>query len=721
MLSKGNKKYSAILGCFLILSFVLAGLGVVNNPVYAQDNNTDTSGEETQEAPKNGPEVNLNPGGGAGELGVASESSDGNQASVNSLNGRLSFYKKIDVHGGYVTAGTGMRNLGKGKITITSIPAGSTIKAAYLYWNIISYNSTTENKKGYIDGHVIYGGLIGTTDSPCWSNGYSRSYRADVTSYVVPDSHTYLLTGFASGIRDGSDPWYNLTEPINEGATLVVIYNQSRYPLTSVILYNGAVETQNTNYAETIMYSVPSYDSYLAYTTFIVADGQSNGTKMATVNGTTITKADLNGTDPKWTGGSYLHGNLWDTELNSTINTAARSISIGQYIKPGNTSVKVQVIGDSDCLVYVAQVLSVSNGELDTDEDGLKDSWEANGYKSVNLPSLSANPFHKDVFLEIDYMGSIHKPNSTVVSSLVNAFHSGDVVNPDRKTGIALHVDVSNSITHQDEFTTTPGCTDLWTKLEDTKKANMVADRYPIYHYQLWVHNLCPDLGSTSGISESIPGDDSIVSLGSWSWPFEGTTNERIGTSMHELGHTLNLRHGYPTGMEATYDGPNDAYSPNHLSIMSYLYQTFGLIKNGKYGLFDYQRWDLSPLDETCLDESKGVGSVSALDSFGLKWMFSNGSIHQNLTAGSANGPVDWNANGKIDSCANISINKNSTKETLPATKEEWQLIVYDGGDVGFAAEAGMNIFGEKIPVYYVNPLTDHELTYDEAVALSNQ
>src|SRR5688572_18708293 len=48
---------------------------------------------------------------------------------------------------------------------------------------------------------------------------------------------------------------------------------------------------------------------------------------------------------------------------------------------------------------------------LDTDGDSLPDTWETNGYDAngdgvidVDLPALGADPQHKDLFVEMDYM-----------------------------------------------------------------------------------------------------------------------------------------------------------------------------------------------------------------------------------------------------------------------------------------------------------------------------
>jgi hypothetical protein len=477
------------------------------------------------------------------------------------------------------------------------------------------------------------------------------------------------------------------------------------------------------------MSPIPSYSSYLAYTTFIGADGQNLPENKSQVAGKGVGKADWDGTDPIIIPGNYPNGNLWDTENASLSDTAKRGISVGKYIPPSSTSVQVRVrtggFAIYDCLVHVAQVLSVSNGTRDTDKDGLIDGWEGNGYDhlsdgsiDVNLPVLGANPFHKDIYLEIDWMSvgtdDHHRPNDTVVNRMVRTFANGNVSNPDGYTGIDLHVDRSNRITHTQDVAPTSGT--LWTNAEALKTANMLPARYKTHHYQLWVHDLTPGLGSVSGMAQGIPADDSIVSLGSW--PSQGTTDARTGTGIHELGHTINLTHGSQPGVSLAGDGGiHDAYKPNHVSLMSYLYQVTGLIRNGSAGFWDFQRWNLGALNENCLNENNGVGGGAALNKYGLKWYHWTGStqvLRQDLTPGSANGPLDWNASGAIVTCAAASINNDTDLETLQATYKEWNRLVYDGGDVGLGMNFGMGFDGEPIPVFEIDPETYHELSYDD-------
>ena len=77
-----------------------------------------------------------------------------------------------------------------------------------------------------------------------------------------------------------------------------------------------------------------------------------------------------------------------------------------------------------------------------------------------------------------------------------------------------------------------------------------------------------------------------------------GTDNQTAGTIMHELGHTVMLRHGGLTG------NPNCA--PNYLSVMNYLYQLRGL-KHGVLAV-DYSGEALADLNESSLFETTGLG-----------------------------------------------------------------------------------------------------------------
>ncbi|HEV2388114.1 MAG TPA: hypothetical protein VGS20_12755 [Candidatus Acidoferrales bacterium] len=134
---------------------------------------------------------------------------------------------------------------------------------------------------------------------------------------------------------------------------------------------------------------------------------------------------------------------------------------------------------------------------------------------------------------------------------------------------------------------------------------------------------------STSGHSDFGGGADFAVTFGLWgaddapgcqpdpSAPLAagqaycvnevGTTLEEAGTLMHELGHTLTLTHG---GMY--FNDPQNPSVPtfelncksNVLTVMSYLFQVRGFPDGG----IDFSSQTFSPLDETNLNESTGIG-----------------------------------------------------------------------------------------------------------------
>jgi pimeloyl-ACP methyl ester carboxylesterase len=255
----------------------------------------------------------------------------------------------LTVKGGYVAAGVGMRNRGYGSITVQGIPTGASIKSAHLFWDILGDWDDPSYGVGNFNGHPIQGSFIGTGGDPCWNNAANFAYQLDVTS-LVPGNGSYALTGFASNLTDGRDPWgqEDNTSPLTEGASLVVVYELLGRPQTNVILYDGSTEDDGGTLTQTLQgFTAPGNVS--AETTFIGADGQDAPEDDATFNGVAVPAADWNGNDPQ-AGPRYSSGNLWDTT----------TVDVSGLIKPGSTSATVTTNGSGDCHVWIAQVLSVS-------------------------------------------------------------------------------------------------------------------------------------------------------------------------------------------------------------------------------------------------------------------------------------------------------------------------------------------------------------------------
>lgn len=330
--------------------------------------------------------------------------------------------------------------------------------------------------------------------------------------------------------------------------------------------------------------------------------------------------------------------------------------------------------GDQDFNDLVA-VLRV---DMDSDGDGLWDDWErfgidtdGDGVIDLDLPALGANPLHKDLFIEIDYMDCAiaggdclagdthsHRPKAAAITGAIQAFAAAPSTNPDGTTGINLHVDVSNGIAHRNTlFIPGTGCPqggasdgNFDTLKADPANFGPSNSRRFAYHYNIWAHQ--QPGGSTSSGCGELPGNDFIVTFGGWNTGTAnantGTVAQETGTLMHELGHNLNLQHGGP-------DSINN--KPNYLSVMSYMFQLGGIIPSNR---FDYSRAALPTLNESSLDEAVGISDGTDNTRYSCP-----GSGGQRTGAGS--GFINWNCSVSTtpDPSVSVDINGDGTTGTL--------------------------------------------------------
>jgi hypothetical protein len=97
-------------------------------------------------------------------------------------------------------------------------------------------------------GVTVAGILLATAPQPCWAGETYGAYSADVTPWLSsPINDDYRVEGVPSGRTDGSDPWFSeLTLPLAEGASLVVVYAQSNLVPGVVYINEGAVMFSGT-------------------------------------------------------------------------------------------------------------------------------------------------------------------------------------------------------------------------------------------------------------------------------------------------------------------------------------------------------------------------------------------------------------------------------------------------------------------------------------------
>src|ERR1700682_1518497 len=127
----------------------------------------------------------------------------------------LAFFKSYVLNGDYVVAGVGVRGSGRGTISMSEVPSGAPVTAAYLYWETLGNGQT-----GTFNGRAVSGIRLGTVTSPCWSPPLIDVYRADVTSYLETAGNGNYPVAFP----DSSD--FNVA-PSTEGAALVIVYRRT--------------------------------------------------------------------------------------------------------------------------------------------------------------------------------------------------------------------------------------------------------------------------------------------------------------------------------------------------------------------------------------------------------------------------------------------------------------------------------------------------------------
>jgi hypothetical protein len=345
--------------------------------------------------------------------------------------------------------------------------------------------------------------------------------------------------------------------------------------------------------------------------------------------------------------------------------------------------------------------------ERDSDGDGLWDDWEEFGIDSdgdgeIDYRLKDANPRRKDVYLEIDYMGKAckemeiddmgkvcdghsHKPSAEAIAMVVAAFAKAPVSNPDGSTGITLHAEVSNEIPHIPVIQFGEDRIEFGKDFADLKNTHFDkpnARRF-VYRYVIFAHRYDRADNDSGGLAET-PGDDLLVTL--------TNVNDMgvAGTLMHELGHSLGLKHGGG-------DDLND--KPNYRSVMNYRFQYSGVpywerplrperaTPVREYGYrIDYSRLQLPTLQETALDENLSVydaASSAREGTPGIPVIEFNcpppptGPRLAIVETAEPGGGHDWNCNGNFgDTGVQADLNKDREETELKGFND-WPNLTY--------------------------------------------
>ena len=341
-------------------------------------------------------------------------------------------------------------------------------------------------------------------------------------------------------------------------------------------------------------------------------------------------------------------------------------------------------------------VLAGCCAAADLDRDGIPDEWESKIVKvkfadghTGSIDLRSASPRRKDVIVWITWMdceGHTHRPirnldkasgnsgmalDPTPLSRVVQAFRDSPVLNPDGSKGVNLillyaekplpEVQMLGGVDGNGDY--------IWDNLEKWRAAQTPVsppEFAHVVHQCSFIHQMGGSARINSGLSRSIPGMEFLVSLGGADDKV-GSPDTQTGTFMHELGHNLGLKHG---GADLEI-----LHKPNYLSVLNYLFQKTGLMKDGELGHFEYSQKAFA-FDERAVDGRKGVSQDSELVRYGGAEICS-ATLYKYRYFPSLKDPIAWNCTDDDPSpvVAPIDVNKDGAVQNLTGWND-WDAII---------------------------------------------
>lgn len=227
------------------------------------------------------------------------------------------------------------------------------------------------------------------------------------------------------------------------------------------------------------------------------------------------------------------------------------------------------------------------HANLDPDQDGL------NNIEEYYMYEWGADPFHKDIFLKIQWMASqtpgvSNKPSQEYLNKLINIFEAQN---------IHLHIDTGElgqigEIPHQNHFSFADMVDIYWDYFLNNDPNHM---RKGVFHYAI-ICDYGPDVNFPFVGWDHL---DSMLISAEWlqvMFPYYSRDRLIVGAIAHQLGSTLGLlasTHGGNDNLEAVKPGSLQWWKfRNYQSCMNYFYKykTFEY-SDGTHGPGDFNDW----------------------------------------------------------------------------------------------------------------------------------
>ncbi len=250
----------------------------------------------------------------------------------------------VSLNGGYVAAGCGLKyQPAFSAISVTTLPAGSTVRRALLYWAVqCPPPEQAAFAQGNFNGNPIVGIKVGTDVDPCWGQDTSWAYRADVTPFVTGNG-IYNLSGFYN--QGGS-------VPVATGASLFIIYENPISPYVTICVNEGNMDIPIGPLGYNIIYDITGFVALAPVTASLSISAQDG---QISPDGPLYFNSVMINPDPVFEGQDPPIGNFWDT----------KTWDVSALVSDGATTATVWMThtGNGDCVNFIASCFSVTSTE----------------------------------------------------------------------------------------------------------------------------------------------------------------------------------------------------------------------------------------------------------------------------------------------------------------------------------------------------------------------
>jgi uncharacterized repeat protein (TIGR01451 family) len=242
-----------------------------------------------------------------------------------------------------------------GSATLSGIPVGSTITAAYLYW---AGSGSTPDYNVTFDGTAISADRTFTETFTLGRNFFSGF--EDVTAQVAAKGNgTYSFADLTVDNTDNIAP-YCARQTVLSGWSLLVIYENASEPLRVINVFDGLLYYQNSSLSLTPNnFQIPAIgiDGKHGVLTWEGDATLGGASETLTLNGTALTDA-LNPANNQFNSTINILGS------NTTYGVDLDVYDISSLLVPGATSVTSIYSAGQDMVLLNMEVISVTNAPV---------------------------------------------------------------------------------------------------------------------------------------------------------------------------------------------------------------------------------------------------------------------------------------------------------------------------------------------------------------------